>query len=118
MHRPPIRYHERPVPRLNHNCPRWMVLLCVVALVAALTAATPALGAKKTISDDLLYDRVNRKLITDPDLGTRQLQVQVSAGQVTVTGFVETEKHRKKVPKVVKKVKGVQSVDNQVRIQR
>ena len=68
------------------------------------------------ISDDLIYDRVNRELITDRDLGARQLQVKVQKGVVTVSGYVESEKMQKKVEKVVKKVKGVKEVVNNTQI--
>jgi osmotically-inducible protein OsmY len=68
------------------------------------------------VSDDLLYDRVNRRLITDPDLGARQLQVKVEQGVVTVSGLVESEKMQKKVEKVVKKVKGVKKIVNETKV--
>ena len=86
------------------------IALCLLSIVAVGVAAEPE------ISDDLLYDRVNRALITDRDLGTRQLVVKVENGEVVVTGFVETEKLQKKVDKVVKKVKGVKEVDNRVEV--
>ena len=78
--------------------------------------ALVARGADEEISDDLLYDRVNRQLIIDRDLGTRQLQVKVEKGVVTVAGFVESEKMQKRVEKVVKKVKGVKQIVNQTKV--
>jgi len=95
----------------------------VVALLAVLSAgiygaavvqSLPA--AESEVDDDLLYDRVNRALITDPLLGSRQLAVKVSDGVVTVNGFVETEKLKKRVKKVVKKVDGVKEVRNEVTV--
>jgi osmotically-inducible protein OsmY len=91
------------------------ILLLFVCLGSLLTP-WPAHAADEKISDDLLYDRVNRALITDRDLGARQLVVTVKDGKVTVSGYVDSDKHRKKVEKVVKKVKGVKSVDNQTQI--
>jgi|GEM_PF-1534256 len=90
----------------------WLCIFIALALLGApLSGADP-----KEITDDLLYDRVNRALITDRDLGARQLQVAVQDGKVTVTGMVASEKQQKKVDKVVKKVKGVVSVDNRTEI--
>ena len=86
-----------------------------VFLVLAI-GVMPALAAEEKISDDLIYDRVNRALITDRDLGARQLKVTVKDGKVTVTGLVESEKQHKKVDKVAKKVKGVVSVENKTEI--
>ncbi len=82
----------------------------------AFAAGAIARGEDEPISDDALYDRVNRQLITDRDLGARQLQVKVEKGVVTVAGFVESEKMQKKVDKVVKKVKGVKEVVNQTTV--
>ena len=89
------------------------LLLCVCL---AFGLAAPAFPADKGVSDDLIYDQVNRALITDRDLGARQLVVTVKDGKVAVTGSVDSDRHRKKVEKVVKKVKGVVSVDNQTKI--
>ncbi len=87
-------------------------------LLALLLTASAAGAADEPISDDLLYDRVNRALITDRELGTNQLKVEVSAGAVVVTGWVETAKLQKRVEKVVKKVKGVKTLDNRVQVSR
>ena len=73
-------------------------------------------AADKEVSDDLLYDRVNRRLITDRELGSRQLEVTVKKGVVTVSGFVASEKMQKRVDKIVKKEKGVRQVVNQTKI--
>ncbi len=77
-----------------------------------------AYAKDEPVSDDLLFDLVNRRIISDPDLGARPLRITVKDGVVTVTGAVETEKLRKKVDKVVRKVKGVRDVDNQVVIRQ
>lgn len=75
-------------------------------------------AAAKPVSDDQLVDQVNRSLVTDPQLGARPLQVVVKDGKVTVTGFVENDKLRQRVEKIVKKVKGVREVDNRVQIRQ
>jgi hyperosmotically inducible periplasmic protein len=80
--------------------------------------AAAAFAADKPISDDRLFDEVNRSLVTDPQLGARPLQVAVKDGKVTITGSVENEKLLKRVDKVVKKVKGVREVDNRVQIRQ
>ncbi len=86
-------------------------LLAVLPLFPAL-----AWAAEEEVSDDALYDAVNRRLITDRELGTRPLEVRVDNGVVTVSGFVSSEKMRKRVDKVVKKEKGVKRIVNQTRI--
>lgn len=93
-----------------HVCSR-RALLTALPLAAGIGRAEDA-----EISDDLLYDRVNRRLIADRELGARQLQVKVENGVVTVSGVVSSEKMQKKVEKVVKKEKGVKDFVNQTRI--
>ena len=83
----------------------------------ALLLALP-LSAQDDDPDDIIYDRVIRRLVNDPQLKTNALRVTVEEGVVTITGMVETEKLRRRVDKIVKKVKGVKKVDNQVRVRR
>lgn len=92
----------------------WLCVFVALALVGLPIAGAAA--QPEEITDDLLYDRVNRALITDRELGARQLKVTVENGKVVVTGLVESEKQQKKVDKVVRKVKGVVSVDNRTEI--
>lgn len=87
-------------------------------LTLSLAVAGAALAADEPISDDQLFDQVNRSLVTDRQLGARPLEVTVKDGKVTVTGFVENEKLQKRVDKVVKKVKGVREVDNRVQVRQ
>jgi osmotically-inducible protein OsmY len=94
--------------------PGTSTLFCV--FFALLLSVAPIGAAEEELTDDLIYDRVNRALITDRELGARQLEVTVENGKVRVTGFVESEKQQKRVDKVVKKVKGVVSVDNKTQI--
>ena len=87
-------------------------------LVGWFAVVSSAFAADEPISDDQLFDQVNRRLVTDPQLGARPLQITVTDGKVTVTGFVENEKLQKRVDKVVKKVKGVREIDNRVEIRQ
>ncbi|MDA0205076.1 MAG: BON domain-containing protein [Acidobacteria bacterium] len=87
-------------------------------LILGFAVVSSAFAADEPLSDDQLFDQVNRRLVTDPQLGARPLQITVKNGKVTVTGFVENLKLQKRVDKVVKKVKGVREVDNRVQIRQ
>ena len=89
-----------------------MLIVCLV-LVASVPGPAPAQDENP---DDLLYDRVMRKLVNDRQLKTNALKVAVEDGVVTVAGAVESEKLRLRVGKVVKKIKDVKKVVNQVRV--
>lgn len=103
-------------PSLARN--QWLSPRVGVGLLLLLLLVVVPLPAQDENPDDIVYDRVIRKLVNDPRLKTNALEVAVAEGVVTVTGFVETEKLRLRVDKIVKKVKGVKKVVNQVRVRR
>lgn len=67
-------------------------------------------------SDDQIHDQAILKLAADRDVKGNTFQVDVKDGVVTVTGEVEKEKQREKAEKIIKKIKGVKSVVNNLRI--
>jgi hyperosmotically inducible protein len=73
-------------------------------------------AADKQVSDDALYDQVRLKLANDPDVGGRDIEVKVTEGVVQLNGSVKKEKAKAKAEKIAKKVKGVKSVVNQLRV--
>ena len=87
-----------------------------VLIVCLFLAASLPVPAQDENPDDLLYDQVIRQLVNDRRLKTNALKVAVEDGVVTVAGTVESEKLRLRVGKVVKKIKGVKKVVNQVTV--
>jgi len=83
----------------------------LLLLVGILAAGAPE---KQVLTDDLLYDRVIRKLANDPDLKTTALEVRVRDRAVTLRGLVDTNKLRQRAERVVRKVSGVKTVINQL----
>jgi osmotically-inducible protein OsmY len=67
--------------------------------------------------DGKIYDQVMMRLANDPDVKGGGLDVDVKDGAVTVKGRVTTEKARLKIDRLVKRVKGVTQVVNQVRVE-
>lgn len=92
----------------------WLLLLVAAGLLSAPTA----LPAQEETSDDLIYDRVIRELVNDPELKGNHLDVEVRDRVVTVSGYVKTEKLQQRVDKVVKRAKGVKKVINKVEVRR
>lgn len=90
-----------------------MRLLLFLFLTLALVAA-PLAALQKGVSDDAITDNVRRKLANDPDVKGGALQVDVKNGVVTVKGKVKTEKARSKAEKLIRKVKGVTGVQNEL----
>lgn len=89
------------------------LLMVLAAMFALMVPAT----AQKKLSDEQIYDQVRMRLANDPDIKGGNLEVEVKAGVVTVKGRVDKERAHQKIEKVAKKVKGVSSVVNQVKVQ-
>ena len=109
-----LRRIGRPYPILRDLCFHHG-LLAVFSVLLVLACAVVPVAAQDDSPDDLMYDRVIRKLVNDRQLKTNALEVSVKDAIVTVSGEVENEKLRRRVEKVVKKVKGVKKVVNNVR---
>jgi hyperosmotically inducible protein len=75
-----------------------------------------SLLAEDSVSDDALYDQVRIKIANDRTVGGGNIQVSVTNGVVELTGTVKHEKLRSHAEKVAKKVKGVKSVENKLRV--
>lgn len=88
--------------------------LCSLLLAAALltSAQTPTPDTQ----DAVLRDQVSLALTLDRDVLGGGIQVTVSSGAVVLKGNVRTEKARDKATKLARKVKGVKSVDNQLKL--
>ena len=74
------------------------------------------LAAQGTPSDDRIYDEVRRRLALDVDINGGGLEVVVKNGAVILRGRVHTNKAKDKAEKLTKKVKGVVSVNNQLKL--
>ena len=89
---------------------RFVSVLLILVLVA------PLLVAQGTPSDDRIYDEVRRKLADDADVKGAGFDVTVKNGSVILRGRVHTEKAKAKAERITKRVKGVTSVDNQLKL--
>lgn len=89
----------------------WMTLM----LAAAMAMVTPAASAQDK-EDDRMVDEVRLKLAADVSVNGGAIEVDAKAGVVTLRGRVKNEKARAKAEKLAKKVKGVKSIDNQLKV--
>ena len=69
-------------------------------------------------SDDKIHDLVLVRLAGDQLVGgAGRIEVSVSNGVVTLKGRTETDKQKARAERLAKKVKGVKSVDNQIKVE-
>jgi osmotically-inducible protein OsmY len=90
---------------------RLVSLLLILVLIAPLLVL-----AQGTPEDDRIYDAVRRRLADDVDVKGAGFEVVVKKGAVTLLGRVHDEKAREKAARIVKKVKGVVSVENKLKL--
>lgn len=85
------------------------IFLTVLLLATTLMAAA-------NVSDDAIFDQVRLKLANDRDVGGANITVVVHNGAVELSGSVRKEIVRSKIEKLTKKVKGVKSVVNNIKV--
>lgn len=98
-------------------------LLLAVAFVAGCAgmggkAGSEPSSSQKTageaIDDSTITANVKSALLADPEISGLKINVDTSQGRVRLKGEVKTMALRKKAEALVKEVKGVKSVDNQL----
>jgi osmotically-inducible protein OsmY len=95
-----------------------MIPRTIVSLLLVFTLTLPAVAATKQVDDNVLYDNVKRKLANDQVVKGGGLEVEVKSGAITLKGSVEYDSQKARAEKIVKKVPGVKSVDNQITVRR
>ena len=90
---------------------RLVCLLLILSLIAPMLVL-----AQGTPNDDRIYDAVRRKLADDADVKGAGFTVVVKNGAITLEGRVHDEKAREKAARLAKKVKGVTTVDNKLKL--
>ena len=84
-----------------------LLVLCLSAFLAFAQKGAP-------LTDDRLHDLVMMKLAGDPDVKGGNIEVDVQKGVVTLKGKVEKDKQKERAERLVKKLKGVTGVTNQL----
>jgi BON domain len=72
--------------------------------------------AESVNMDSPIQDAIDKRLADDPELSTLGITASVLNGKVMLMGTVKTEALKAQVEKVVKQVKGVKAVDNQISV--
>jgi len=66
--------------------------------------------------DSTIQAAVDKKISDDPDISTLGITASVIDSKVTLLGTVKSEALKTQVERLVKQVKGVKSVDNQISV--
>jgi hypothetical protein len=77
---------------------------------------SPTTSTESVNIDSTIQAAVDKRLTDDPDLSTLGITASVLNAKVTLLGTVKTEALKSQVEKVVRQVKGVKAVDNQITV--
>ena len=87
---------------------------------APIVVTPPAGGttapAESVNMDSTIQSAVDKKISDDPEISTLGITASVIDGKATLIGTVKTEALKTQVERLVKSVKGVKSVDNQISV--
>lgn len=70
-----------------------------------------------TRSDERIREDVSDRLTDDPYVDASEIEVQVSGGEVTLSGMVTRREDRRRAEDLVERVLGVRHVQNNIRVQ-
>lgn len=87
-----------------------------IALVACSSSPNER-SAGEVFDDTAVLAKAKAALVNDPDIHGSSIDVDVQRGAVTLTGVVRSEAERKKVLETVWGVKGVKSVQTDLKVQ-
>jgi osmotically-inducible protein OsmY len=88
-------------------------------LLFAMLAAPVALVAQdKKATDDYINDAVKQKLAADTVVKGGGLDIEVKDGVVTISGKVAEARQKSRAESLAKKVHGVKSVINNIKIEK
>ena len=106
VQQPPVIV-QQPAPVTTQPAP------IIVTPPAGGTTAPPADSVNM---DSTIQAAVDKKISDEPDLSTLGITASVVNGKVMLIGTVKTEALKAQIEKLVKQVKGVKAVDNQISV--
>jgi osmotically-inducible protein OsmY len=89
-----------------------------LSLVVFLSLLLTAYAASKPVTDDFISDTVRQKLAADSLVKGGAIDVEVKEGNVTLKGKVQEQKQKEKAERIAKKVNGVKTVVNEIKIEK
>ncbi|HKG58803.1 MAG TPA: BON domain-containing protein [Pyrinomonadaceae bacterium] len=85
-------------------------------IVVTPPAGGTTMPAESVNIDSTIQSAVDKKISDDPEISTLGITASVIDGKATLIGSVKTEALKTQVERLVKSVKGVKSVDNQISV--
>jgi osmotically-inducible protein OsmY len=90
----------------------------VLSLLIPQAAVVSTVAAEKPHTDDYISDSIRQKLAADTVVKGGDLEVIVKDGAVTLNGKVHEQRQKDKAEHIAKRVSGVKSVVNNIKIEK
>ena len=91
---------------------QFLLLLMVIAVIAAWTSIRTHESAGEYVDDSVITTKVKSLLASDDFLKLFQISVKTCQGTAQLSGFVNSQKAIDKADEIVKSVKGVTDIKN------
>jgi len=108
VQQPPVIIQQQPAPA-TQPAP-------IVVTPPAGGTTAPAPAADATNMDSTIQAAVDKKLADDPEISTLGITASVLNGKVMLLGTVKTDEMKTRIERMVKQIKGVKDVDNQISV--
>src|SRR6185295_14712109 len=108
VQQPPVIV-QQPAPATTQPAP-------IIVTPPAGGTTAPSTSTDSLNMDSTIQAAVDKKISDDPDLSTLGITASVVNGKVMLIGTVKTEALKAQIEKLVKQVKGVKAVDNQISV--
>ena len=84
--------------------------------VAALLLQPARLDPDRALDEHAMQTQIDKRLNNDPTFSSLGITATVLDAKVTLLGTVKTQELKDQVERMVKQIKGVKSVDNQITV--
>jgi osmotically-inducible protein OsmY len=91
---------------------RFVLLAALVAALAACAGSPKQQSTGEIIDDTTITTRIKARLFEDPVTSGFAIKVEVFKGTVQLSGFVNSERERRRAEDIAQRVPGVRAVRN------
>jgi len=107
---------QQPPVIIQQPAPATQAPIIVTPPAGGTTAPATTAPAETTNIDSTIQAAIDKKLADDPEISTLGITASVLNSKVMLIGTVKTEELKTRIERMVRQVKGVKDVDNQISV--
>lgn len=97
--------------RLSNQFKAQAAVVMAVLILVGCAAMTGRESARATIDDATITTKVKSSFVVDPVVSASAINVDTTAGVVSLTGFVDSDQERRRAVQLAQDITGVRRVD-------